>query len=235
MAYVLGLNAVIQGLLLWGLGDLCRRSENAWTRSYAPPLFHSALVLTVLAIPLAYRSPVTMVLVAISFLLYDQEPATSRMDLSGRGRACRRALFPLAGGRAAHRADRGLRGRRLLFVGAWTSGATRQERSGGSAGIAAARLCDAPFQSGGGRRVARALAQVRSRARPSFGPDVARLGSAGPVAAGPGDGSGLSAARSGSPQRRPALLGRCFADRAFASSIRHSGPWRWPLCAWGSS
>ncbi len=69
MAYVLGLNAVVQGLLVWVLGDLCRRFRVEWPGSCARPLFHSALILTVLAIPPAYRSPVSMALVALSFLL----------------------------------------------------------------------------------------------------------------------------------------------------------------------
>ena len=69
MGYVLGLNAVIQGLVIWVLGDVCRRLQNPWPRACALPLFHSALVLTVVAIPPGLRSPVTMGLVAVSFLL----------------------------------------------------------------------------------------------------------------------------------------------------------------------
>src|SRR5262249_3209345 len=42
---------------------------NAWTIACARPLYHWALVLTGLGILLADRSPVTMVLVAVSFLL----------------------------------------------------------------------------------------------------------------------------------------------------------------------
>jgi tetratricopeptide (TPR) repeat protein len=68
-AYILGLNAVAQGLILWVLGDLSRRFADAWLRGCTRPLFHSALALTVLTIPFAYRSPVTMSLVALSFLL----------------------------------------------------------------------------------------------------------------------------------------------------------------------
>ena len=69
MAYVLGLNAVIEGLVVWVLGDICRRLKNPWPQACALPLFHSALILTTLAIPPAYQSPVTMSLVAVSFLL----------------------------------------------------------------------------------------------------------------------------------------------------------------------
>ncbi|MGC8639119.1 MAG: hypothetical protein ACP5XB_04490 [Isosphaeraceae bacterium] len=68
-AYVLGLNAVVQGLAIWVLGDLCRRLASEWPRLCARPLFHSALVLTVLAIEPAFRSPLSMSLVALSFLL----------------------------------------------------------------------------------------------------------------------------------------------------------------------
>ena len=69
MAYVLGLNAVLQALVLWPIGEVCRRSRGEWTRRYAAPLFHSAVALTFLAVVPAYASPVTMVLVAVSFLL----------------------------------------------------------------------------------------------------------------------------------------------------------------------
>ena len=69
MAYVLGLNAVIQGLVVWVFGDVCRRIKNPWPQACAWPLFHSALFLTVVAIPPAFRSPMTMGLVAVSFLL----------------------------------------------------------------------------------------------------------------------------------------------------------------------
>lgn len=68
-AYVLGLNAVSQALLLWPIGELCRRARGAWVRTCATPLFRSAVVLTCLAIVPAHASPVTMTLVAVSFLL----------------------------------------------------------------------------------------------------------------------------------------------------------------------
>ncbi len=51
MAYVVGLVTVIEGLAVWLIGDVCRRSKNAWTRECAGPLFQWALILTVLAIP----------------------------------------------------------------------------------------------------------------------------------------------------------------------------------------
>ncbi len=69
MAYVLGLYAVIQALVVWVSGDVCRRLAKPWPQECARPLFHSALILTVLAIPPAFQSPVTMSLVAVSFLL----------------------------------------------------------------------------------------------------------------------------------------------------------------------
>jgi tetratricopeptide (TPR) repeat protein len=68
-AYVLGLNAVIHGLVIWIVGDVCRRLADAWPRACARPLFHSALILTILAIAPAYQSPLTMALVALAFLL----------------------------------------------------------------------------------------------------------------------------------------------------------------------
>jgi tetratricopeptide (TPR) repeat protein len=69
MAYVLGLCAAIEALLLWGIGLMCQRLRDDWARRCARPLFHSAIALTGLGILLADHSSMTMMLVAISFLL----------------------------------------------------------------------------------------------------------------------------------------------------------------------
>jgi hypothetical protein len=66
---VLGLSAVIEALLFWTVGFVCQRSSNAWASSCAGPLYHSTVALTVLGIGLADRSPVTMGLAALSFLV----------------------------------------------------------------------------------------------------------------------------------------------------------------------
>jgi tetratricopeptide (TPR) repeat protein len=68
-SFVLGTNAEIQGLVLWFVGFACGRLGDRWTRLYARPLFVSSLVLTVGSVPLAYWSPTTMALAAVSFLL----------------------------------------------------------------------------------------------------------------------------------------------------------------------
>ncbi|HZW33100.1 MAG TPA: hypothetical protein VFF52_20455, partial [Isosphaeraceae bacterium] len=69
MEYLLGLCAVIEALLLWVIGLACRRWGDDWARSCARALFHATVALTVLGIPLADRSPVTLVLAGLSFLL----------------------------------------------------------------------------------------------------------------------------------------------------------------------
>ena len=69
MAYILGLVAVCEALLLWLIGLLCERARDAWTAGCARPLYHWALFLTVLAVPLCDRSSVTLALVGVSFLL----------------------------------------------------------------------------------------------------------------------------------------------------------------------
>jgi len=69
MAYVLGLCAVVEAVVLWVIGFVCQRVPCAWTNECARPLYHSALVLTALAVPLSDRSVVVLVLVGLSFLL----------------------------------------------------------------------------------------------------------------------------------------------------------------------
>ena len=71
-AYILGLVAVSMALLLSAIGFACRgRSSEANDRDrlFARPLFHWALFLTVLAILPAHRSPWTMLVVGLSFLV----------------------------------------------------------------------------------------------------------------------------------------------------------------------
>src|SRR5262249_9415016 len=69
MAYVFGLSAVVEGIVLWAVGFACRRWGDAPARSWAQPLFHCTVGLTALGITLADRSSVTLVLAAVAFLL----------------------------------------------------------------------------------------------------------------------------------------------------------------------
>jgi tetratricopeptide (TPR) repeat protein len=71
MVWILGLAAVVQAILLWAGGMFCR---GIWGRArveeiYARPLFIASLLLTLLAVPLAYDKPVAMLLVGLSFVL----------------------------------------------------------------------------------------------------------------------------------------------------------------------
>ena len=69
MAYVLGMCAVIEAIVFWVLGFGCEALWNAWTRACARPLYHATVVLTILGIPLADHSAMTMLLAAVAFLL----------------------------------------------------------------------------------------------------------------------------------------------------------------------
>jgi len=69
MAYVLGLAAAGEALVLWTIGFVCQRARDDWTNECAPPLYHWSLFLTALAIPLSDRSPVVLAMVGLSFLL----------------------------------------------------------------------------------------------------------------------------------------------------------------------
>ena len=69
MAYVLGLAAVVEAIVLWGIGLVCERVRDAWTTECARPLFHWALLLTGLSVLLCDRSSLVLALVGVSFLL----------------------------------------------------------------------------------------------------------------------------------------------------------------------
>ena len=69
MAYVLGLCAVIEAIVFWAVAFGCETWGSDWIRSCARPLYHSTVALTVLGIPLADHSAVTMLLAAVAFLL----------------------------------------------------------------------------------------------------------------------------------------------------------------------
>ncbi len=69
MAYVLGLAAVVEAIVLWGIGFVCQRVRDTWTNECARPLYHWAVLLTCLAVPLSDRSSVVLALVGLSFLL----------------------------------------------------------------------------------------------------------------------------------------------------------------------
>src|SRR6202034_2694224 len=69
LAYVLGLAAVSQAIALWGIGFVCERVRDAWTKDCARPLYHWAVLLTGVAALLCDRSSVVLALVSLSFLL----------------------------------------------------------------------------------------------------------------------------------------------------------------------
>ncbi len=69
MAYVLGLFAVIEAIVFWVVGFGCEALGHAWTRACARPLYYSTVVMTILGIPLADHSALTMLLAAAAFLL----------------------------------------------------------------------------------------------------------------------------------------------------------------------
>ena len=69
MAYVLGLAAIIESLLLWLGSLLCACAGSPIVLGCAPPLGHCAVFMTGLAVLLCAHSPLTMALVSLSFLL----------------------------------------------------------------------------------------------------------------------------------------------------------------------
>src|SRR5262249_32921283 len=69
MAYVLGLAAVIEAIVLWAVGFGCQRLGDGWARACAGPLYQATVALTVLGILLADRSAMVMGLAAVAFLL----------------------------------------------------------------------------------------------------------------------------------------------------------------------
>ncbi len=69
MAFVLGLAAVIQAIVWWAVGFACERVAGGRARSYAPPLYHLAVGLTMLGIVLSDRSAVVLAMAAVAFLL----------------------------------------------------------------------------------------------------------------------------------------------------------------------
>jgi len=71
-AYIVGLVGVVQGILCWLLGQLAIRwspLRPSLKPVLASPLFVSALGLTILAVPFSIPSSLSMVLIALSFLL----------------------------------------------------------------------------------------------------------------------------------------------------------------------
>ena len=69
MAYVLGMAAVVEAIVLWAIGIGCHRVRDTWTNECARPLYHWAVLLTCLAVPLSDRSFVVLALVSVSFLM----------------------------------------------------------------------------------------------------------------------------------------------------------------------
>ncbi len=92
MAYVLGLAAVIEALLLWSAGILCRRAGDLWTAGCALPLSHWAAFMTALAVLLSAHSSLTLALVGVSCLLAVK--SLPRVEwLYGTAAACVAACF----------------------------------------------------------------------------------------------------------------------------------------------
>ena len=69
MAYVLGLTAVVEALMLWCAGLWCRRLGRPIASGCAGPLCHWAVFMTALAVVLCAHSPLTLALVGVSLLL----------------------------------------------------------------------------------------------------------------------------------------------------------------------
>ena len=69
MTYVLGVAAVVEAIVLWAIGIGCQRVRDTWTNECARPLYHWAVLLTCLAVPLSDRSFVVLALVSVSFLM----------------------------------------------------------------------------------------------------------------------------------------------------------------------
>jgi hypothetical protein len=69
MAYVLGLAAVVEAIVFWGIGFACERVAAGRLRPYALPLYHATVGMTFLGILLADRSGAVLALAAVAFLL----------------------------------------------------------------------------------------------------------------------------------------------------------------------
>ena len=92
-AYILGLNAVVQGLVVWVFGDVCRRLRNSWPQACTAPF-------SLGPDPDGRGDPARVSIASDDgpggrLVLVDrQKPARRGMDLPGPGRHRRRALFP---------------------------------------------------------------------------------------------------------------------------------------------
>ena len=69
MAFVLGLAAVLEAIVFWGLGFACERIAVGRLRPYALPLYHATVAMTALGITLSDRSAAVLALAALAFLL----------------------------------------------------------------------------------------------------------------------------------------------------------------------
>ena len=69
MAFVLGLAAVLEAIVFWGLGFACERIAAGRLRPYARPLYHVTVALTMLGIVLSDRSAIVLAIAAVAFLL----------------------------------------------------------------------------------------------------------------------------------------------------------------------
>ena len=185
MAYVLGLNAVVQGLVVWVLGDVCRRQLGL----VAPLVCPAALSLGPGLDGPGHPARVSLagddgpggpVVPADR-----QEPAQCRVDLPGARRHRRGSLFPLAVAPVTHRADRGEHRGSIPPLVRRPAGPAKQARAPDRLGLADAGLRDALVQPGG---ASAALSPSCSSSTASSStarrPDGARLGAAGTLAAG---------------------------------------------------
>jgi tetratricopeptide (TPR) repeat protein len=69
MAFVLGLAAVIEAIVFWGLGFACERIAAGRLRPYSLPLYHATVGMTLFGILLSDRSTAALALAALAFLL----------------------------------------------------------------------------------------------------------------------------------------------------------------------
>ena len=93
MAYVLGLVAMIEAIVLWAIGFGCRRARDSWTAACARPLYHWTVGLTCAARS-ALRSVIGGARPGGVFVPLDrQEPAACGMALRHGRRSARRPCY----------------------------------------------------------------------------------------------------------------------------------------------
>ena len=129
MAYVLGLCAVVEALVLWAAGFVCERLPDGWTRQCGRALVHSAVALTALAIPLSDRSSLVFALVGVSFLLMVKSLSAGRVAACCARRLGSRLLLAMAGSACVAPIDGSRTCGRVRAVGGWRRGPAVQAPS----------------------------------------------------------------------------------------------------------